>query len=67
MKESIHAEEEQKISGVGLLGVEKMPMVLGKLHRIKNKQLVMSVMNNEEGFGLGIWGGKAREKQIETR
>lgn len=54
MKESIHAEEEQKISGVGLLGVEKMPMVLGKLHRIKNKQLVMSVMNNEEGFGLGI-------------
>ncbi len=38
--------------GLGL-GVEKRPMVLGKLDMIKNKQLVMSVMNNEEGFGFG--------------
>jgi hypothetical protein len=50
MKESIHAGDDHRF-GLGELRVpEKKPVLLGKLDRIKNKQLVQSVMN-EDFFG----------------
>jgi hypothetical protein len=47
MKKSIHAGEE-KMFGLGnLLLEENKPLILENLDKIKNKQLVKSVMNED--------------------
>jgi hypothetical protein len=47
MKESIHAGDDHCF-GLGELRVpEKKPVLLEKLDRIQNKQLVQSVMNDD--------------------